>query len=221
MVQTADAVDDYAFKKGRNYGTVIVDLETHRVIDLLPYREAKTLSFWLLEHPSVEIVSRDLSNTYAVAITEACPQAKQITDRWHILKNLSETFERFLNTQRSAINRSLKTGFLTIDSSSAVKPLIEEQLPPFLIWENDLSKLMTISPTSYTSKRFVMYQKVKQLQAEGHVRRAIALHLGIARNTVSRYWHQNQFVSWQPQNNQICYFMRGICASVGWKDKPT
>ena len=99
-------VDDFAFKKGRKYGTVIVDLETHRVIDLLPDREAKTLSAWLLKYPSVEIVSRDRSNTYAAAITETCPQAEQIADRWHILKNLSETVERFLDTQRGEIKET-------------------------------------------------------------------------------------------------------------------
>lgn len=106
MARTADAVDDWAFKKGRKYGTVIVDLETHRVIDLLPDREAETLSDWLLEYPSIEIVSRDRSNTYSAAITEACLQAEQIADRWHILKNLSETVERFLDTQRGEIKET-------------------------------------------------------------------------------------------------------------------
>jgi len=81
-------------------------LETHRVIDLLPDREAKTLSAWLLEHPGIEIVSRDRSTTYAAAITEACPQAEQIADRWHLLKNLSETLERFLDTQRGEIKET-------------------------------------------------------------------------------------------------------------------
>lgn len=81
-------------------------VETHRVIDLLPDREVKTLSTWLLEHPSIEIVSRNRSNTYAAAITEACPQAEQIADRWHILKNLSETVERFLDTQRVEIKET-------------------------------------------------------------------------------------------------------------------
>lgn len=138
-------------------------------------------------HQLLSEYSRDRSGAYANAITKACPNAVQIADRWHLLANLSQAVERFLDTQRSTINQSLKTSLLTIDSSSAVKSLSEEQLPPFLTWENDLSKLMTMSPTSYTSKRFVMYQKVKQLQAQGHARRAIALHLGIARNTVSRY----------------------------------
>ncbi|AXE21971.1 hypothetical protein DR864_29170 (plasmid) [Runella rosea] len=60
----------------------------------------------MLEHPSIAIVSRDRSNTYAAAITEACPQAEQIADRWHILKNLSETVERFLDTLRGEIKET-------------------------------------------------------------------------------------------------------------------
>lgn len=86
MVRSADVVDDYAFEKGHKSGTIIVDLETHRVIDLLPDREAKALSDWLLKYPSIESVSRGCSNTYAAARTEACPQAEQIADRWHIQK---------------------------------------------------------------------------------------------------------------------------------------
>ena len=77
------------------YGTIIVDLEKNKVIELLPDREAKTLSRWLEQYPSIEIVSRDRSSTYASAITEADKNIIQIADRWHILANLTEGFEQF------------------------------------------------------------------------------------------------------------------------------
>lgn len=93
-------VDDWAFKKRLKCGTIIVDLETNEVIDLLPDREAATLTNWLKRHTSVETVSRDRSSTYASGITQASDKIVQIADRWHILKNLTEGFERFLNTQR-------------------------------------------------------------------------------------------------------------------------
>ena len=96
-------VDDWAFKKRLKYGTIIVDLEKNEVIDLLPDREGKTLTDWLKQYPSIETVSRDRSSTYASATTEADVKIVQIADRWHILKNLTEGFEGFLNTQRESL----------------------------------------------------------------------------------------------------------------------
>ena len=96
-------VDDWAFKKRLKYGTIIVDLEKNEVIDLLPDREGKTLTDWLKQYPSIETVSRDRSSTYASATTEADGKIVQIADRWHILKNLTEGFEGFLNTQRESL----------------------------------------------------------------------------------------------------------------------
>lgn len=89
-------VDDWAWRKGCTYGTVIVDLEKRKVIDLLPDREAGTLTNWLLEHPSVETVARDRSPTYRSGIMMGRPYATQVADRWHLLSNFGDALEKMI-----------------------------------------------------------------------------------------------------------------------------
>lgn len=89
-------VDDWAWKKGCSYGTIIVDLEKRRVIDLLPDREAGTLTNWLLKHPSVEMIARDRSLTYRNGIVMGSPFSTQIADRWHLLSNLGDALEKMI-----------------------------------------------------------------------------------------------------------------------------
>jgi transposase len=97
--------DDFAFRKGQRYGTILVDLERRRVIDLLPDREAVTLASWLKAHPGVEVVSRDRSPTYASAISEGAPGALQVADRFHLLMNVREALEKVMMRQ----NRLLRS----------------------------------------------------------------------------------------------------------------
>jgi transposase len=89
-------VDDWAWRKGCTYGTIIVDLERRKVIDLLPDREAATLTDWLVARPSVETVARDRSITYRNSIMMGRPYATQIADRWHLLSNLGDVMEKLI-----------------------------------------------------------------------------------------------------------------------------
>lgn len=94
-------IDDWAKRKGQRYGTIIVDLERRCVIDLLPDREPQTVAAWLAQHTSIEIVARDRSAQYAQGIRQGAPQAVQVADRWHLLKNLWDVVERCLSSLKS------------------------------------------------------------------------------------------------------------------------
>ena len=89
-------IDDWSYRRGKRYGSIIVDLRTHKIIDLLPERSVASVIAWLEAHPGVEIVSRDRGGTYVDGATQGAPEAIQVCDRWHLLKNLGEAVEAFL-----------------------------------------------------------------------------------------------------------------------------
>ena len=89
-------VDDWVLRRGRTYGTILVDLEARHVVDLLPDRTAATLAAWLRRRPAVEVIARDRSTEYTRAATAAAPHALQVADRWHLLSNVRDMAERWL-----------------------------------------------------------------------------------------------------------------------------
>ena len=93
-------VDDWAWNKGKSFGTILVDLERSVVADLLPTRSADSLAAWLEKHPEVRVVSRDRQGSYADGARRGAPQAKQVADRFHLALNLTQAVERELAVQR-------------------------------------------------------------------------------------------------------------------------
>lgn len=83
-------IDDFALKKRQRYGTVMVDVESHKIVDMIESRETEDVSRWLTEYPNLRVVSRDGSRQYAIAITKAHPCVVQVSDRFHLIKNLTD-----------------------------------------------------------------------------------------------------------------------------------
>jgi transposase len=101
-------VDDWALRKGQTYASIVIDLERSIVIDLLPDRSAETFAQWLLDHPGVEIISRDRAGSYAEGASEGAPDAIQVADRWHLLKNLGDALSSLFEMHRPAIEQHLR-----------------------------------------------------------------------------------------------------------------
>jgi len=103
-------IDDWAWKRGHRYGTIVCDLERRGVVDVLPDREAATVEAWLADHPGIEIVSRDRGGGYGQAVTRALPEATQVADRWHLMENASRAFLDAVQRSMQAIRRALGAG---------------------------------------------------------------------------------------------------------------
>lgn len=180
-------IDDWAMRKGHRYGTIIINLEEHRPIDLLPDRETATVATWLKQYPSIEIVTRDRANAYAEGIRQGAPQAIQVADRWHLLQNLLEAVKRFMDRQHSTL-RQIKM------SSSEHRVAVTS---PILTPEALLNKPKVSSRTQLTverrAKRLHQYEQVHILHQQGRSQRQIARQLRLHRKTIRRYLNTDVF----------------------------
>jgi transposase len=108
---TVIGIDDFAWKRGQRYGTLVCDLEQRRIVDLLPDREPATIETWLAAHPEIIVVSRDRGGGYGQAAANAAPQAVQVADRWHLMENVSAAFleavRRSMRSIREVLNATV------------------------------------------------------------------------------------------------------------------
>jgi transposase len=170
-------VDDWAFRKGHRYGTILVDLEQHQIVELLPARSAEPVVEWLEAHPGVEIVSRDRAPAYAEAARKGAPQAVQVADRWHLIQNLVEALERCLLRFRPALKAAAGMG------DSLVGPLPSPSEADLVPWQQ---RAEAASQQKHASK-VERYEQMRMLRAAGFTVLDIAQLVGATRRTVYRY----------------------------------
>jgi hypothetical protein len=162
-------VDEYAQRKGRIYGTVLVDVETRRPIDLLPDRAADTLAAWLTERPGIEIVCRERAPFFADGAPCGAPQALQVADRWHLWHNLGEAAEKCVYRHRGCL-----------------RPAPEQSEEP---QEEPESATSSPWPTGhrFAERTRAKHATIHALLAAGHSKRSVARQLGMTLNTILRF----------------------------------
>jgi transposase len=194
-------VDDWAIRKGHRYGTIVVDLERGVVLDLLPGRDGESLKGWLRQHPQVEWVSRDRWSAYADAAAEAAPQAKQVADRWHLLKNAREALERFLERHNHTIRQAFAPPPVA-DAALATAPPAATTGTTGL----ETSSLLATpaqaaarqrAPTAKQKRRLQRYQEVRSRHQQGQSLRQIAREMGLAWRVVRRYVQSDHCPDWR------------------------
>jgi transposase len=173
-------IDDWAWKKGQNYGTILVDLERHTVADLLPERSAQQVENWFKQHPGVEIVSRDRFGLYAKAAQRGAPQALQVADRFHLLVNLQEAAEHELSRQRRLL--------FYVDPSRP-KPTAKAPLPTRLPPQPNAERAAQYHDV-VAERRAVqqaLFEKVHHLRHTGMNGSQIVRETGISRKRVDKW----------------------------------
>lgn len=167
-------VDDWAWKKGRRYGSIICDLERHRAVDLLPERSADSVAAWLGACPGVTVIARDRSDLYADGARRGAPHARQIADRFHLLKNLGETLDRFLQHKRAVIKQ-------TVAPPAPIAPIAPAE--PRQPWQ-ERQEADSLRRHAAVLGR---YERVVALHVKGTEIADIARVVGISRGTAYRY----------------------------------
>lgn len=187
-------VDDFALRRGCEYGTLLVDLEKHRAIYLLQGREAAPLIEWLRQHPTVTTISRDRAPAYQEGATIGAPQAEQIADRWHVLKNLTSAFEEVLHRQAGAIKTHWQTVYADelLPTAPPAPPEIDRVVPPTPS-EYVRSRADQCNRQQWHTTRKARYEKVQKLKAEGLNIAQVARYLGVSYSGIRLLYEASEY----------------------------
>lgn len=180
-------IDDWAWRKGHRYGTILCDLELGRVVDLLPDRTVETVAAWLRSHPGVEIISRDRASAYAEAARTAAPKAIQVADRWHLLRNVVEALQRLLESKHSLLTQTAKA--VVGITPSPPLPMCPDAPPAPVIKTTSAERLHQAK----RSRRRTRYEAVMEMVRQGVSQCEISRQLAIGRRTVHRWIRAGTF----------------------------
>lgn len=204
-------VDDWSWKKGQTYGTILVDLEKRCPIELLPDRKEETLTAWLLTHPEIDVISRDRGGEYAAAAKKGAPQAQQIADKFHILKNLRDGLKELMARKQKVLPEveevssegiPLRARGKQQEGTLSEAPKSEESEKRWRSMSKEPRRSSAgernSSPAQSRSQiarsnRIDRYEAVRTLHQQAISEREIARRLNISRNTVHKFLVSESF----------------------------
>jgi transposase len=170
-------VDEFALRRGLTYGTLLVDLEHRRPIAVLEGRTAEPLTKWLQAHPTVAFLVRDRAEAYAVAGRQAAPDALQVADRFHLIRNVSDALKTLLHAHRWR------------QPAAMVPPAVSPLVPSAPTVSSDAAPCKVPEPTP---RKRAVWEAVQQRRGFGQSFRQIARALGLDRRTVRKYLAADQ-----------------------------
>ena len=173
-------VDDWAWRKGQRYGTIIVDLQRGCPIDVLEDRATETVATWLHAHPDVKIVARDRAEAYAAGIRQGAPEATQVADRFHLLKNVAAALQEVLSAHHRELDQ-LNHVSHNEPPTQDDDPVTGPTAPPVAMTQAQQQI------AQHRAKRVTEYEQAHALHQQGWTMKAIATHLGRHHRTVKKY----------------------------------
>lgn len=186
-------IDDWAYRKGRRYGTIVVDLEQGCPVDLLEDRLAETVAAWLRAHPEVTVVARDRADAYASGVSQGAPDAIQVADRWHLLKNLREAIE-VERCQRPSLPWSPPLPEADTTPSGPPDAPVREAPSALHVLEAPEAPVgprADVARAARRAQRLAQYERARALRDEGYTWAVVAQQVGVAQRTL-RYWFARQ-----------------------------
>jgi transposase len=181
----AIGVDEWAWRRGHRYGTILVNLMTHRVVDLLPDRSASSVAAWLAQHPTITVICRDRSALYAEGIRRGAPHAVQVVDRFHLVHNLRQALEAVLLDHRPVLQAAAVGTSMALTSPAALVPVTPMYRGRRRSPKSGPQEEAALPPRH--ARWVAIYEAVHALRAQGTPVTVIARRLGISRPTVYAY----------------------------------
>jgi transposase len=199
-------VDDFAVRRHHHYGTLVVDLERHQLLDLWPERKAEPFAEWLQRRARLpDVICRDRAGSYADAARQAAPDALQVADRFHLACNASDVLERML-VRHAGIVRAATA--LEAPTEALREAHASQNSSQGDAGDGGQPQAASNASTASTRgarrvRRLTRYEQVIALHRAGGSLTAIAQQMGLARSTVRKYVHADSFPEWPPRRTLL------------------